>query len=75
MTENNTEQSRSSQHRNSRKKHPSSTNKKKLWKKILIAAIPAGVLGILLNNFIDKYFENMWVISATLAIYGVFYFN
>ena len=36
MTENNTEQSRSSQHRNSRKKHPSSTNKKKLWKKILI---------------------------------------
>ena len=36
MTENNTEQSRSSQHQNSRKKHPSSTNKKKLWKKILI---------------------------------------
>ena len=36
MTENKTEQSRSSQHRNSRKKHPSSTNKKKLWKKILI---------------------------------------
>lgn len=36
MTENNTEQSRSSHHRNSRKKHPSSTNKKKLWKKILI---------------------------------------
>ena len=36
MTENNTEQSRSSLHRNSRKKHPSSTNKKKLWKKILI---------------------------------------
>ena len=36
MTENNTEQSRLSQHRNSRKKHPSSTNKKKLWKKILI---------------------------------------
>ena len=36
MTENNTERSRSSQHRNSRKKHPSSTNKKKLWKKILI---------------------------------------
>lgn len=44
-----------------------------LWKKILIAAIPAGVLGILLNNFIDKYFENMWVISATLAIYGILF--
>ena len=35
MTENNTEQSRSSQHRHTKKKAPTSS-KKKLWKKILI---------------------------------------
>lgn len=35
MTENNTEQSRSSQHRHTKKKSPTSS-KKKLWKKILI---------------------------------------
>lgn len=36
MTENNTEQTRSSQHRHTKKKAPSSSSKKKLWKKILI---------------------------------------
>ena len=35
MTENNTEQTRSSQHRHTKKKAPAST-KKKLWKKVLI---------------------------------------
>ncbi len=44
-----------------------------LWKKILIGAIPAGVMGILFNNFIEKYFENMWVISAMLMVYGILF--
>ena len=56
-------------HKNSREKK----NTIELWKKILIGAIPAGVMGILFNNFIEKYFENMWVISAMLMIYGILF--
>ena len=44
-----------------------------LWKKIIIGAIPAGVVGLLFNNFIEKHFENMWVIASMLAIYGALF--
>lgn len=56
MTENNTEQSRSSLHRNSRKKHPSSTNKKKLWKKILIGVVAFFVVAFLAVVAIFAYY-------------------
>ncbi len=56
-------------HKNLREKK----NTIELWKKILIGAIPAGVMGILFNNFIEKYFENMWVISAMLIVYGILF--
>ena len=56
-------------HKNRREKK----NTIELWKKILIGAIPAGVMGILFNNFIEKYFENMWVISAMLMVYGILF--
>lgn len=48
MTENNTEQSRSSQHRHTKKKAPTSS-KKKIWKKILIgvlAFVAAAIIAI-----------------------------
>ncbi len=56
-------------HKNNREKK----NTIELWKKILIGAIPAGVMGMLFNNFIEKYFENMWVISAMLMVYGILF--
>lgn len=56
-------------HKNSREKHETI----ELWKKIIIGAIPAGVVGLLLNNFIEKHFENMWVIASMLAIYGALF--
>ena len=56
-------------HKNYREKK----NTIELWKKILIGAIPAGVMGILFNNFIEKHFGNMWVISAMLMVYGVIF--
>ena len=55
------------------KNHREKKNTIELWKKILIGAIPAGVMGILFNNFIEKYFENMWVISAMLIVYGILF--
>lgn len=41
-----------------------------MWFKVLIACLPAAVIGLLLNDFME-HFENPWVISATLIIYGI----
>ena len=54
MTENNTGQSRSSQHRNSKKKSPSS--KKKIWKKILIGLVAFFVVAIISVIAIFAYY-------------------
>lgn len=51
---------------------------KKFWqtwnfyRKLLIAFIPAAVIGFLANDFIDSLLENVWVISAMLITGGVF---
>ena len=41
-----------------------------MWFKVIFACIPAAVIGLLLNDFMEK-FENWCVISATLIIYGI----
>lgn len=48
-------------------------NKEKLvlWGKILIACIPAAIIGILFDDYIDKIFYNPYVVSITLIIYGI----
>lgn len=43
----------------------------KLWQKILFACIPAGVIGILADDVIDKYLFNPLVVAITLLIYGI----
>ena len=42
-----------------------------LWGKILIACIPAAVIGILFDDVIDSIFYNPYVVSITLIIYGI----
>ena len=42
----------------------------RMWFKVMIACVPAAVIGLLLNDFMDN-FENAYVISATLILYGV----
>lgn len=42
-----------------------------LWIKIIIASIPAGVLGLLLDDFFDSVFYNPLTISITLILYGL----
>ena len=41
-----------------------------MWGKVIIACLPAAVIGLLLNDLADR-FENEYVISATLIIYGI----
>ncbi len=41
-----------------------------MWFKVIVACIPAAVIGLLLNDAME-HFENPWVISATLILYGI----
>ena len=41
-----------------------------MWFKVIVACVPAGVIGLALNDFMDK-FENWCVVSATLILYGI----
>ncbi len=42
-----------------------------LWGRIVIAAIPAAIVGILFDDLLDKYLYNYVVVAATLILYGV----
>ena len=41
------------------------------WAKILVASIPAGVIGIIFDDYMDKYLYNYLVVSITLIVYGL----
>ena len=45
----------------------------RLWLKVMIATIPAGIAGLLLDNVIDEKLSSWPVIAAALFIYGVLY--
>lgn len=41
-----------------------------MWFKVIVACIPAGVIGLLFNDYMER-FENWQVVSATLILYGI----
>lgn len=42
-----------------------------LWGKVIIGVIPAGIVGVLLDDFFDMYFYNYVVVAIALVVYGV----
>lgn len=44
----------------------------RLWAKIMVACIPAGLIGFILDSTMEKI-ENGYVVSTMLIIYGVFF--
>lgn len=44
-----------------------------LWLKILVACVPAAVIGILFDDKIDEYLMNWQVVSIMLIIFGVWF--
>lgn len=44
-----------------------------LWMKVVVACIPAGVLGILFDDWMEVHFHNYVVVSIMLIVYGVFF--
>ncbi|WP_040398747.1 undecaprenyl-diphosphate phosphatase [Anaerococcus senegalensis] len=42
-----------------------------LWKRVIIGVIPAGVLGLLLDDIIDAYLFNPMVVALMLFLWGI----
>ncbi len=57
---------------------PKKTQKQKLltwqmWIKVLIASVPAAVIGLLFDDFIDRVFFKPMVVAVMLIVYGVLF--
>lgn len=44
-----------------------------LWGKILVASIPAGIIGLIFDDFIDEVLSTPYVVAVTLILYGVLF--
>lgn len=44
-----------------------------LWKKVLVASLPAAIIGLLLDDWLDLHFYNTITVSITLVVYGIFF--
>ena len=46
----------------------------RLWLKILVGALPAAIIGLMLDDYIDAYFmDNTLIIAITLILYGIIF--
>ena len=44
-----------------------------LWGKVIVGVIPAGILGVLLEDILDLYLMNYVTVCITLVLYGVLF--
>lgn len=44
-----------------------------IWYKVIIGIIPAGVLGVLFDDWLNEHFYNYIVVAFTLVLYGVLF--
>lgn len=42
-----------------------------MWFKVMLACLPAAVIGLLFDDLLNDLFYNVWVVSITLIAYGV----
>ncbi len=57
---------------------PKKTYKQKMmtvqiWIKVLIGCVPAGVIGLLFNDWIDEKLYHWYVVAAMLIVYGILF--
>lgn len=48
-------------------------DKFQLWFKIAFACLPAMIVGLFFDDFIEEHFNNWFVVSLTLIIYGILF--
>ncbi len=44
-----------------------------IWYKVLVGCIPAGILGVLFDDWLDAHFYNYQTVALTLIIYGILF--
>lgn len=44
-----------------------------IWVKVLIGCVPAGVLGVLFDDWFDAHFYNYQTVAVTLIVYGILF--
>lgn len=44
-----------------------------LWLKVIVAAVPAAIIGLLFDDKIDELFYNYIVVAITLIVYGILF--
>ncbi len=44
-----------------------------LWKKIIVGCLPAAIIGLLFDDFLDKHFYNFPTVALMLIIYGILF--
>lgn len=44
-----------------------------MWFKVLVSCVPAAVIGLLLDDFFDKYLYNWVTVSIMLILFGIFF--
>ncbi|MGF7142188.1 undecaprenyl-diphosphatase [Anaerotaenia torta] len=44
-----------------------------IWFKVLVGCIPAGVLGVLFDDWFDEHFYNYPTVAVTLIVYGILF--
>lgn len=44
-----------------------------LWVKVLVGCIPAGIIGIFFDDWIDAHFYNATIVSIALILYGILF--
>ena len=44
-----------------------------LWMKVIVGCIPAGVAGLLFDDWMDEHLYNGYVVACMLILYGVFF--
>ncbi|AZP04454.1 undecaprenyl-diphosphate phosphatase [Jeotgalibaca ciconiae] len=44
-----------------------------IWYKVVVGVLPAGVLGLLLDDWLNEHFYNYWVVAIMLIVYGVLF--
>jgi len=47
----------------------------KLWTKVIIGIIPAGVCGLLLDDWLNEHFYNYQTVSLMLIVYGLIFID
>ena len=43
----------------------------KMWFRVLVACIPAAIVGFLFDDWIDEHFYNPWTVAIALIVFGI----